>query len=74
MLRPLPVGSIQPSQYGRSLLLALQLRMAIGAFQKAGVCMAQQFRRHLLTGIVLQQIGSKEMPQGILMTNAPLSR
>lgn len=39
--------------------------MAIGAFQKAGVCMAQKFRCHLLAGIVLQQEGCEEVPEGM---------
>ena len=27
--------------------------------------MAQQIRRHLFAGIVLQQVGGEEMPQGV---------
>ena len=52
-------------QHRRSPLLALHLGMAVGAFQEAGVRMAQQIRRHLFAGIVLQQVGGEEMPQGV---------
>ena len=51
----------------RRLLLALQLGMAVGTLQKAGIRMAQQVSRHLFAGIVLQQVGGEEMPQGVQM-------
>jgi len=48
-----------------SLLFADILRMAVGSFQKGGICVPQQVGRHLLAGTVFQQIGGEEMPHGV---------
>ena len=40
-----------------SLLFADILRMAVGSFQKGGICVPQQVGRHLLAGAMFQQIG-----------------
>ena len=48
-----------------SLLFADILRMAVGSFQKGGICVSQQVGCHLLAGSVFQQIGGEEMPHGM---------
>ena len=50
-----------------SFLFADILRMAVGSFQKGGICMSQQVCRHLLAGSMFQQIGGEEMPHGVQM-------
>ena len=45
-----------------SLLLADILRMAVGSFQKGGICVSQQVGCYLLAGAMFQQIGGEEMP------------
>ncbi len=48
-----------------SLLFADILRMAVGSFQKGGICVSQQVGCHLLAGAMFQQIGGEEMPHDV---------
>lgn len=48
-----------------SLLFADILRMAVGSFQKGGICVSQQVGCYLLAGAMFQKIGGEEMPHGV---------
>ena len=59
---------VQRGEHGRGgLLLAGHLRMAVGAFQKAGVAVTGQFRYGLLVDAAVRQRGDKEVAQGVQM-------
>ena len=59
-------AGMQRGKHGRGgFQLAGHLRMAIGAFQKAGVAMTGQLRHRLLVDATVQQRGDEEVSQGV---------